>query len=147
MINKKKRFFTIIEILVCLSILVLVGGFVMIKSKNLIEHYNCQKDVSIFLDKLKAAKRLSTFYNSDIILNILKNENEVVCTFNTDIFIKRKDEVFSRLKMKNFKSFSVNNIKKDNKTIVFNPNSQLLEKIKFYNLKDEEVFCLDLSKL
>ncbi|MCH9630101.1 MAG: hypothetical protein S4CHLAM37_00940 [Chlamydiia bacterium] len=64
--TKTKRAFTLIEVIVCISLLSLIGGLFAYKAKDLFSVYNFRSDKRKLINSVELARHLSVSYRSDV---------------------------------------------------------------------------------
>lgn len=82
--KKSKRAFTLLEIIVCISLLSLIGGLFATKAKDLFSTYHYRTQKTRFVNALMLARHLSIAYSADIEAIISKEKSGYSLFLKTD---------------------------------------------------------------
>jgi len=105
MTKTKAHFFTILELIICITILALLGGLAMVKAPSMLDQYRFQNSASKLRRELEVTKTLASISGGDITFEIRQEKNKLCCIrttpeplkfprmFNRTIFIDHVDHI------------------------------------------------------
>lgn len=79
-----KRAFTLLEMLLALTLLCVIASFTAIQVKKLLDSHKFEKEVSYLFIALQEAQILSSVYQTDIALDIYRKEGKLCYRFFTN---------------------------------------------------------------
>ena len=133
----KRRFFTLIELIICLSILSILGTTLLIKTGPMIEHYRFEMSAKKLLKELNLTRHLSIASYSDMDFHIQKMGNKLICCRRQDDQIKVGKHFNSPIIIKNIQVVTFNNQPIENMTLFFS-STGLIEKTGTFRLYSKE---------
>lgn len=80
----KKASFTLIEIMICLSLLSLVGGVFALRGKDLFDTFLFRQELTSLDKSLNFAKAAAFCYQTDVSVCFLQGSSGLICEFKTD---------------------------------------------------------------
>lgn len=75
MIIKKGRFFTLVEILLVIGVIVLITGVTGLNIRRLYQEQKFNTEVNLFVDTLRVSQDLMMILQTDVSVNIRKDDN------------------------------------------------------------------------
>ena len=105
----KSRFFSLIELIICLSILSVLGTTLLIKTGPMIEHYRFEMSAKKLLNELNLTRHLAIASYSDMEFRIQKAGNKLICCRLKDDPIKIGKHFNSMIAIKNIPMLTFNN--------------------------------------
>lgn len=98
MFIRKRRHFSLIELLVVLTIIALVAGAVGINSQKAMRHQRFQSEVSEFADRLRLAQNLMLISDADVHVKVESTPSGINYHIETDaIFPKSFDKFIKKI--------------------------------------------------
>ena len=94
MIKKTKRSFTLLELLICLTLLSLVGSLFAIQGKQLFERYFFTQETAKLRDVLQLAKEYACCYQCDIEVAFAKSGSSWLLKIQTDEPLLKQEALF-----------------------------------------------------
>ena len=82
--TRSKRSFTLIEIIVCISLLSLLGGLFAFKAKDLFATYQYKTEKTRLINALHLARHLSICYGADVSAHLEKHKHGYTLVFKTE---------------------------------------------------------------
>lgn len=80
---KRKRLFTLIEMVIALALLSLVGTVVGVSAKRLIDAHRFESHLLDLFHTLEQAQILSATYNAEVTVDLCREKNTFVARFHT----------------------------------------------------------------
>lgn len=80
----KKASFTLVEIMICLSLLSLIGGVFALRGKDLFDTFLFRQELTSLNKSLNFAKTAAYCYQADVYVNFYSGEAGWICEFKTD---------------------------------------------------------------
>jgi Tfp pilus assembly protein FimT len=114
-----KKFFTLLEILISISLLTILISIVSIKTKKAIDAYTFESNIKKISSYIEFSKKIAISHKADVILDLQQDNSYTILRIssyeNTPIFnnMKNIEEKFKNLK------FSFDKTNKKNLTITF----------------------------
>jgi len=106
--KKTKRSFTLLELLLAMSLLAMIGGLMAFKAKELIDAYGFRYEVAQVLGKLELARALSLGYGADIKVVFQEEKKGGVCrVFSEEPALKKQTLLFQPISCKNIRSLTI----------------------------------------
>jgi hypothetical protein len=123
MIKKSKKPFTLLEMLVCFTILSLVGGLFAVRGKRLFDQYASKQEVAKLFDILQLAKEYAYCYQCDIEVHFQKNKQYYV-EVKTDEPLLKQDALFT----KTYTFSKITEIDVENSSVLFSGSGWVFPK-------------------
>lgn len=133
---KTRRYFSLLEIIVCVFLLSLIATLFGYKAKDLFSVYSFRQDVKKVENIMHASRHFSTLYQADVYLVFGKTKEGMELTLYTDEPSLQGNELFKnsyRLTSILSAHFSGENEKEDQTTILFSKSNWI------FPLKDLEI--------
>lgn len=132
-----------IELFICLTILTLMGGFILFKSKGMVQDYRFQKQVSDLKREMILTKRLAQSYNADIVFTIRQSDTGIQWVRTSDEPMEHLKNHFNRLhKTSVIQTFSYQEERPDELAVLFSGSGLITPpgtiQVK-YNNKEETI--------
>lgn len=101
--KKIKKSFTLIEILISLTLLTLIGGVFAVKGKKLFDHYLFNQEIKKFKNEIGLASDFASCYRVDVEMRTRSSNNLMEIDFHVDDPYLQKEDFF--LKKRKYKTF------------------------------------------
>ncbi len=82
--KKIKKGFTLLEVVICIGLIAMVGGFFSISGTQMIRQHRYQSDVKALSDLFSHFEQLSIAYGCDFSLELINDPQGVKVTITTD---------------------------------------------------------------
>ena len=82
--KKTKRPFTLMEVMICLALMAMLGGFLAIKSGKLISEHRNRNELAKLKSELRLTRHLSRSLQADITLKLTQSDEGLVLTRTSD---------------------------------------------------------------
>ena len=154
--NLKKRGFTLVELMVCLSLLVALGGFFVFQSKKMMDAYKFKASASSFVQELILTKHLAMLYHIDIDLEIMQVKDALIlkrCSMEKPSFEAhqfKKEIKLSKIASLTYKGVPISDYKLsfDENGVVISNKKDAGEFILYpISSKKEDVVTIQLDKI
>ena len=119
-----KKPFTLLELLICLTVLSLIGSLFAVKGKKLFDQYAFKQEVSKVRDILQLAKEYAFCYQSDVEVVFSKNTNHFFIEIRTDEPLLKKESFF----IKKYRLAKVSSIDLDGSSLLFSGSGWVFPK-------------------
>lgn len=136
-LGNKSRFFTLIELIICLSILSILGTILLIKTGPMIEHYRFEMSAKKLLNELNLTRHLSIASYSDMEFRIQKVGNNLICCRINDEPITIGKHFNSTITIKNIPLITFNNQPIEELTLFFS-STGVIDKTGTFRLFSKE---------
>ena len=80
----RRRYFTLIELFLAISILALLGSIVLVNAKPMLDHYRFSRNISHLKQEIDFTRRLSRTAHADIEFHIEQKKEGLLCRRKTD---------------------------------------------------------------
>jgi hypothetical protein len=115
MMKRIKKPFTLLELLISLTILSLVGSLFAVKGKKLLDDYGFQQDVTKMQDILRLAKEYACCHQTDVEVVFFKSQNKYFIELKTDEPLFKQNPFF----LKKYKFSKITSIDVEGSSIMF----------------------------
>ncbi|MDX8430864.1 MAG: prepilin-type N-terminal cleavage/methylation domain-containing protein [Candidatus Algichlamydia australiensis] len=81
---KRKYSFTLIEVMICIALMAMMGGFLAIKSGALLSKHRADSELANLKREIRLARNLSRSYQADITLSLTQTREGLQLIRSTD---------------------------------------------------------------
>lgn len=82
--SRKARFFTLIEVMICVAILLITASFFSYKLAEILSLTKTQKSMKQIASRLDLCKRLAFYEQSDVVFKLFHEDDILVCQVGTE---------------------------------------------------------------
>jgi len=92
--KKKTRFFTLLEVMICVAILLITASFFTYKLSEVLALNKTQKSIKTIASRIDLCKRLAFLEQSDVIFKLYPEKDKLICQVGTEgdqgIIVRKK---------------------------------------------------------
>jgi prepilin-type N-terminal cleavage/methylation domain-containing protein len=81
---RRRRPFTLIEVMIVMAILVLIGGLFGVRGKHLVDYYAFSSSIDKIASRCRLARNLAVNYQTDVAVHVVKRNKEITVTLVSD---------------------------------------------------------------